>query len=227
MERFLNSLKESGPVGVLQPPMLRTLALLLFAQVAPIPADKPPAPAAPKATPAAEPFYREWKMDDLLADVEDLGTGRDFKQGGRTFQNAGCGLCHAFSTYFQGSGFAPDLTGVGSKFSRDIILQSILEPSASINGQYYATLFTLKSGRTLQGVVVEEGNGVYKVAPALSAVENTIEIKEADVVSKKPSPVSPMPPGLLNPFTREQIIDLFAFLDSKGDPEAKIFQSAK
>ncbi len=193
------------------------------------PAASPPAAAAPAPSTGSGPsaFNREWTMADLLPAVENLGTGRDFRQGGRTFRDAGCGICHAFSTYFQGGGLAPDLTGVGSKYPRDFILQSILEPSASINGQFYATLFKLKGGRSIQGTIVGFENGTYKVVVSVANPDATIDIKEADVASQAESPVSPMPPGLLNGFTREQIIDLFAFLDSRGDSEADVFKPAK
>jgi putative heme-binding domain-containing protein len=170
------------------------------------------------------PFNREWTMTELLPAIADLGKGRDWMQGGRVFEQAGCGICHAFSTYWEGNGLAPDLTSVGSKFTRDIILQSILEPSAQINGQYYNTRFTLKDGTVLDGSIVNNRPGTLVVAPVMMVPDVTVEIAETDVKSELPSPVSPMPPGLLNGFTREQILDLLAFLDAGGDPDAAIYR---
>lgn len=166
---------------------------------------------------------REWTVNELLPAVADLGTGRDWMQGGRVFQQAGCGICHAFSSYWEGNGLAPDLTAVASKYSRDFILQSILEPSATLNGQYFHTEFTLKDGSVIRGSVIEIVNKKIKVAPVMMAPDVTIEIAEADVKSEAPSPVSPMPAGLLNPFTKEQIIELMAFLDAGGRQDAAVY----
>ena len=179
--------------------------------------------AAAQTTAEAESFYRNWTVEELLPAIVDFGTGRSWMRGGQVFQQAGCGICHAFSTYWEGNGMAPDLTAVASKFTRDLILQSIVEPSAALNGQYFHTRFTLKDGTVVSGSVVDVADGKIVLAPVMMAPEVTIDVAEADVKSEEPSPVSPMPPGLLNTFTREQIIDLMAFLDAGGDPDAAVY----
>jgi len=171
-----------------------------------------------------EPFSKDWKMPDLLPSVVDLGTGHDWSQGRALFKKAACGVCHAFASESEGSGLAPDLTSVGSKYPRDFILQSILEPSATINGQYFHTKFTLKNGDVITGSVIDVVNKKILIAPAMAAPQVTVEVAEADVKSEEPSPISPMPSGLLNPFTREQIVELLAFLDSGGDRDAAVYK---
>lgn len=181
-----------------------------------------PVPGDRAASEAAAP--RHWTVQDLLPAVERIGPGRDWMQGGRLFEQAGCGLCHAMSTYWEGNGLAPDLTAVGSKYSRAVILQSILEPSAALNGQYYHTEFTLKDGTVIRGTVVGAVDGRLQVAPVMMVPDVTVEIAKADIASEAPSPVSPMPAGLVDTFTREQILDLMAFLEAGGDPEAAIYR---
>jgi hypothetical protein len=39
----------------------------------------------------------------------------------------------------------------------------------------------------------------------------------------EPSKISPMPVGLLNPLTKEEILDLFAYVLSGGDLKHEIF----
>ena len=124
----------------------------------------------------------------------------------------------------KGTGLAPDLTVVGSQFSRDFILQSILEPSATMNGRFFNTRFTMKDGRAVTGSVVDVMDKKILVAPTMLAPQATIEILEGDVKTQEPSPVSPMPPGLLNQFTKEQIIELMAFLDAGGDRNAAVYR---
>lgn len=165
-----------------------------------------------------------WTMDDLLPVVADLGAPRDWMQGGRVFQEAGCGLCHAFSTYWPGNGLAPDLTGVATTYSREFILESILAPSASINGRFYHTEFHLKDGSTTRGSLITVTDGTLVIAPVMMVPDVTVEVSEDDVASEGPSAISPMPEGLIDSFTEEQVRDLFAFFVAGGDPDAAIYK---
>jgi putative heme-binding domain-containing protein len=160
----------------------------------------------------------------LLPVVKDLGTGRSWAQGRELFRKTGCGVCHAFGSESEGTGLAPDLTAVGSKFTRDVILRDILEPSATLNGQFFHTTFTMKDGRVVTGSVIDiVDKKTIVVAPVMMNPEATIEIAAADVKSEAPSPVSPMPTGLLNELTKEQVLELMAYLDSGGDRHAPIY----
>jgi putative heme-binding domain-containing protein len=172
---------------------------------------------------AQQKFYKAWTMADLLPAVKDLGTGRDWNQGREMFRKTGCGVCHAFGSESEGTGLAPDLTAVGSKFTRDVILRDILEPSATLNGQFFHTSFTMKDGSVVTGSIIDVVDKKIIVAPVMMNPQATIEIAAADVKSEAPSPVSPMPPGLLNELTREQVIELMAYLDSGGDRHAPIY----
>jgi putative heme-binding domain-containing protein len=180
--------------------------------------------AATKGGDAPPPVQRVWTVKDLLPSVGDLGIGHDWNQGRELFRKAGCGLCHAFASESEGTGFAPDLTGVASTFTRDAILQSIVEPSATINGRFFQTTFTLKNGQTVTGTVVDVADGKIHVAPVLMNPQVTVPVAEADVKSEQPSPVSAMPAGLLNEFTREQVVELMAFLDAGGDRAAAVYK---
>ena len=177
-----------------------------------------------QATPAPPKFYREWTMADLLPSVGDLGTGHDWAAGRELFKKAGCGICHAFAAESEGTGLAPDLTGVGSTFTRDVILQSIIEPSATINGRFFQTTFTLKNGTTVTGSVIDAGGGKILVASVMMNPQATVEIAQADVKSEEPSKLSAMPAGLLNELTKEQIVELLAFLDAGGDKSAPVYR---
>ena len=180
--------------------------------------------AATKGGDVPPAVQRVWTVKDLMPSVADLGIGHDWNQGRELFRRAGCGLCHAFASESEGTGFAPDLTGVASTFTRDAILQSIIEPSATINGRFFQTTFTLKNGQTVTGTVVEVADGKIHVAPALMNPQVTVAVAEAEVKSEQPSPVSAMPAGLLNDFTREQVVELMAFLDAGGDRGAAVYK---
>ena len=180
--------------------------------------------AAAALTAVQQKVYKEWTVDELLPSVKDLGAGHDWSQGRELFKKAGCGICHAFASESEGTGLAPDLTGLAASSTREFILQSILEPSATINGRFFHTKFTLKNGDIVTGSVIEVEDGKILVAPVMMNPAATVTIVQAEVKSEEPSPVSPMPPGLLNEFTKEQIVELMAFLDAGGDRAAAVYR---
>jgi putative heme-binding domain-containing protein len=182
------------------------------------------AAAALPAAVAVAPVQKEWTMADLLPAVADLGSGRDWARGRDLFKKTACGVCHAFGSHSEGTGLAPDLTGVGTMYSREFLLQSILEPSATINGRFYHTRFTLKDGTVITGSVVDAANGKILVAPVMMNPQATVAIAQADVKSEEPSPISPMPGGLLNALTKDEVVELMAFLDSGGDRNAPVYR---
>jgi putative heme-binding domain-containing protein len=169
-------------------------------------------------------FYKEWTVDELVPSVKDLGVGRNWEQGREYFRKTGCGTCHAFGSESEGTGLAPDLTAVASKFTRDAILREILEPSAMLNGQFFHTTFTLKNGTVVTGSVIDIVDKKIIVAPLMMSPDATVEIAVADVKSEAPSPVSPMPAGLLNELTKEQVVELMAYLESGGDRNAPVYK---
>ena len=55
------------------------------------------------------------------------------------------------------------------------------------------------------------------------APDDLTPVKAADVKARKPYPVSMMPPGLINPLNRDELLDLFAYLLSGGNPSDTVF----
>jgi hypothetical protein len=51
-----------------------------------------------------------------------------------------------------------------------------------------------------------------------------VEVKKDDVDEVKPSPVSLMPEGLLKPLNENEVLDLLAYLLSRGDPTHPMFR---
>ena len=56
----------------------------------------------------------------------------------------------------QGEHIGPELTGLGSRFSKAYIVESILEPSRTIAPSFESTLVELKNGKVLSGIKVAE-----------------------------------------------------------------------
>ena len=51
-----------------------------------------------------------------------------------------------------------------------------------------------------------------------------MEIAKGDIESATPSKVSLMPTGLLDKLNRDEVLDLLAYLLSRGNPDDQIFR---
>jgi putative heme-binding domain-containing protein len=172
-----------------------------------------PPGAKPKKPAKARPFVKEWKMADLEPALDQVGKGRDFQHGKDTFEAAQCLACHRFGN--EGGAVGPDLTAVASRFKRHDILESVIEPSKVISDQYKNTTLRLKNSDVVEGRVTAETDDVITIQPNPLAPEK-VTVKKADVKSRSLSNISPMAEGLVNTFTKEEILDLLAYVESGG-----------
>ena len=182
-------------------------------------ATSAPAPAAPVAPTRA--FVKMWTMADLTGDLDKASSGRNFERGKEIFSSVQCLQCHHFGN--GGGNFGPDLSAVGSRFNRHDLLESIIDPSKIISEQYASNLFTTKQGETVMGLIVGENNDTYTVlTDPIAGAKKTFG--KGAVASRQISPVSLMPPGLLSTLSKEEILDLLAYLETGGNPQAPAFK---
>ncbi|QEH35261.1 Auracyanin-A precursor [Aquisphaera giovannonii] len=164
----------------------------------------------------------EWAFDDLAASVRGLGNDRSFAAGKQLFQSASCASCHKLGGV--GKEFGPDLSKLEPRQSPEELLRNILEPSAKINEKYQAYLFELESGQVASGLIVAETpDSVSLVENPLASTEPKV-IKKSEIEARKPSTASIMPKGLLDRLTREEILDLVAYVAAGGDPDHALFR---
>lgn len=174
------------------------------------------------------PFVREWKPEEISDTLADVGRGRDLARGKAMYTAALCVRCHRFGS--EGSAIGPDLTAVARRFSRRDMLESILNPSKVVAEQYRTLQVVTTDGRTLSGRVVLEGD--YR-SPTLRLSTNPLvpeqitEIPKDKIESHTISPVSVMPQGLLNTLSREEILDLLAYLETGGIVTSAVSSSPK
>jgi hypothetical protein len=86
-------------------------------------------------------------------------------------------------------------------------------------------VFQLDSGKQVSGLIVEETPTVNKVIENPLAKAVPIEIAKDEVVAQKKSPISLMPKGLLDKLTREEILDLVAYVVAKGDKNHAVYSA--
>ncbi len=167
-------------------------------------------------------FVKEWAMNELEPLLAEVAQGRDFESGKAAFNDAQCVACHRFAN--QGGSVGPELTGVGSKYSRRDILESILDPSKVISDQFQNFNIWKKDGDDVSGRITDENKDRIVVLPNMLAPEVTVEVPLNEIERRDPSKVSAMPSGLLNHLTQTEILDLLAYIEAMGKANADNFK---
>ena len=167
-------------------------------------------------------FVQDWTLPDLESKLDQVGRGRDFNSGKAAFNDAQCLLCHRFGN--EGGAIGPELTAASSKYSRRDILESMLEPSKVVSDQYQNHIVFKKDGEDVSGRITDENDERLVVLPNPLAPESRVEIKKTHIDRRVPSKVSPMPTGLLNNLTADEILDLLAYIESTGKAKADNFK---
>ena len=169
---------------------------------------------------------RDWTVSDALAATQGGLSERNYDSGRNLFYAAQCGACHRFDG--SGGAIGPDLTSVSSRLSHKDLLENIIHPSRVISDQYGSHLVSTADGREWLGRVVPGG----KDDPAGSIRLHTQDINQQpvlilqeDIEEMTPSAVSQMPLGLLNTLSQSELLDLIAYLLSRGNPADAMFAS--
>jgi putative membrane-bound dehydrogenase-like protein len=147
---------------------------------------------------------RERLMQAALTSSGDAARGR------RLFFNAEksqCLTCHRVGD--QGERIGPELTGVGGRFSRVFIVESILEPSRSIAPSFETAMIALKDGRVLTGVRAAETDLTLTLADQQGQKH---VVAKSTIEECRPQAQSTMPDGLEKRFTPAEFVDLIEFL---------------
>lgn len=163
-------------------------------------------------------FIHNWQIEDLLPVLGQASSGRNFAVGKAAFQATQCARCHRFKN--DGGGVGHDLTGVGNRFSNRDLLESIILPSKVISDQYASKTVVTTEGQTFTGLVGLQPDGSASV---FQSNGQTVSVPKDQIDEIVPSPVSTMPEGLVSVLTKEEILDLIAYLRAAGDPNDKVF----
>ena len=103
----------------------------------------------------------------------------------------------------------PDLSQIGAKFGKQAMLDHILNPSDAISVEYVTQTITMKSGEQVTGIVTADTPDNVTV---VVGADQQRRLRPAEIASRQPVRVSPMPEGLLNALTHQQVADLLEFL---------------
>lgn len=151
--------------------------------------------------------------DSLSEDVDRFG---DAERGEMVFrrESLACINCHGIGSV--GPTIGPNLVAVGTAASTSYMIESILEPNASIAEHYENMLFTMTDNSLHMGSIVYQDDNEVIIQD--SALGQEVKLPAGKIRSKQIVP-SLMPAGLADQLkSREEFLDLAKFLSVLGDP---------
>ena len=148
-------------------------------------------------------------------------TNRDFAKGRELFAAASCFKCHRFRG--QGGIVGPDLTTAGRRFNSKDMLDSMTTPSSTVSDQYQASMFVLDNGKTVIGRVANLGGQNIMVMTNMLEPGKFTAVRRDTIEEIIASKTSMMPEGLLNTLTKQDILDLIAYVYARGDKKHMLF----
>ena len=149
-----------------------------------------------------------------MAEYQDALAGGDAEAGRKIFFEspaANCGKCHKAGG--QGGDNGPVLDGILVRQSREFILESILFPNAVINTNFQTIVVVLKDNRGLSGTLKSE----TETNLVLNTPEDGPVTVEKSEIQRRWIGVSPMPEGIWQTLTKQELRDVIEFVASLKD----------
>jgi putative heme-binding domain-containing protein len=158
-----------------------------------------------------KPVEEKSKQIDQIKEWVQSNKGNAVK--GRAVFSMACAVCHKL--FDQGRPIGPELTGY-ERDNLDFLLTAIIDPSLAVREEYELVTITLRSqegedAAVLTGFVT----GIADQSLTLvDLVGNRTVLAISDISDQIRSPISVMPDGLLDGFSSQEIVDLFAYLQT-------------
>ena len=179
--------------------------------------ENPVAPADPLGN--TRTFVQQWKVEDFAAEIARTKLVADAAEGAELFGEAGCAQCHVAAGQATGGKIGPDLNDVLTRWKGDRagVLTEILEPGEKVDEKYRLQLLQLASGSTLTGLVTKESAGSVTIVtnPRNPVPQN---VATGTILLRVKTQNTMMPQGLLDRFTRFEVLSILAYLERLSRP---------
>ncbi|APZ96110.1 c-type cytochrome [Fuerstiella marisgermanici] len=175
-------------------------------------------PELPKPTGPGQ----DWTLDEVRALAADGLKNRNFENGQKMFAATRCIVCHRFAG--DGGATGPDLTQLAGRFNIEALTEAIVDPSKVISDQYKGSTVVTSDGKTINGRIVSENDEQISVLTDPEDSTKIVDIPKSDIDETLPSKVSIMPADLLKPLNKDEVLDLLAYLLSRGDEKHPMFR---
>lgn len=133
-----------------------------------------------------------------------------------------CIICHRFAG--DGGATGPDLTQLAGRFNLKDLTESIIDPNKVVSDQYRASLLVTDSGKSYTGRLVSETKNSVTILTDPEDSTKVVEVPRSEIEELRPAPTSLMPKDLLKPLNETEVLDLLAYLLSRGDPGNAMFR---
>ncbi len=155
---------------------------------------------------------------DAVAKFRECLEGGDAAEGRRVVLNstaAACLRCHIVVD--KGGNVGPVLNGIGAKYDRRTLLESIVAPDARIAEGFKSIVLALKDGTVVAGVLKSENEKEVIVVTA-DAVPIAVPVAE---IEERAAGISAMPTDLSTKLTPREIRDVVEFLSTMKSPDGR------
>jgi putative heme-binding domain-containing protein len=122
-----------------------------------------------------------------------------------------CISCHKIGKI--GGAVGPELTTIGKQRTVEQLIESLLWPNRLIEPKYRVTQLLTNEGEMVRGYLVQDDKQSVVIADPSTAVQRKFEKSEIEGRTEAPSL---MPEGLANIWSRDQVLDVVAFLADLG-----------
>ena len=124
-----------------------------------------------------------------------------------------CSTCHAIGG--AGGLVGPDMTSLGASAPIDYLVESLFDPNAKIKEGYHSVTILTEDDTFVSGIPLPKSTS--DIVFLRDAKGKEIAIPTVDIVVQKPNK-SLMPTGVVDRLSREEQVDLVAFLSRLGKP---------
>ena len=125
---------------------------------------------------------------------------------------ATCIRCHQVNG--EGVDFGPNLSEVGTKFGKDVIITKILQPAGSLAFGYEGKTLKLKNGDQADGLIASQTEDEVTLKTSSGTAAILTKYKRSEIAAIATMKVTIMPEGLQAGMSTEEFVDLVEYLSS-------------
>ena len=157
-------------------------------------------------------FVQSWTVNDFSDGLAQGLQGRTDAIGERIFTEATCAQCHKLGGFGIGN-VGPALDETFAKFKGEdlAVLKEIVDPSHRIDEKYAVRKILDYNARVYTGLVISEDKDKVLLLENPEAKEPT-EILQDDIEQMVKTSNSMMPKGLMDRFSKDEILELLSFI---------------
>ncbi|TWT76282.1 Cytochrome c [Planctomycetes bacterium CA13] len=124
---------------------------------------------------------------------------------GRSLFVKHCQNCHRL--FGEGGNVGPDMSGA-DRSNLDYLLSNIVDPSGVVDKNYRMTIVLLDDGRVINGLVTDQSDRTMTIHTNTESMTIDVDTIEFQKLTDK----SPMPEGLIETLTADEVRDLIGYL---------------